>query len=410
MAFLERNKLLSNCQHGFRSNLSTETVLLKVNERIYRNIDDQKISIIMLLDLSKAFDSISHEILLNKCSHLKIDKRWFQSYLEDRVQSVRLGSTVSSQRTIKYGVPQGSILGPILFLIYINDMSSFLKEYFIIQYADDTQIILEGGINEIRELIDRAQIALNEAKLYFQRNGLNVNEQKTQCMFTGSRQLVSLIPSDTVINFGNAVITPSKSVKNLGIYMDQYMLFDIHINYISSKINGILMFLNRIKERFDRETRVIVVQSLVLSIINYCLKVWGLTSQQQIQRVQKLENFAAKVAFGDVRKYDHATPVLRELGWLNINNKISFDICIFTFKVCNKLLPDWLWHFPIVGESITRHTRQSRDLFVMGTKTDIGARAISVKGPIMYNRIPKYIKDSPSLQSFKEKLKKYLNK
>ena len=101
--------------------------------------------------------------------------------------------------------------------------------------------------------------ALREAKEYFQKNGLNVNEGKTQCMFLGSRQYISLIPPDLKIHFGNAEITPLKSVKNLGVHMDQYLLYDIHVNHISKKVNGILMFLNRIKDNFDLSTRKIVI-------------------------------------------------------------------------------------------------------------------------------------------------------
>ena len=146
--------------------------------------------------------------------------------------------------------------------------------------------------------------------------------------------------------------------------MDQYLLYDIHVNHISKKVNGILMFLNRIKDNFDLSTRKIVVQSLVLSIINYCMKVWGITTSQQLERVQKLENFAAKVALGRGRKYDHATPLLKELNWLKIKDKVNLEICIFTYKICNNLLPDWLFSFPCVRDGATRTTRQSDDLFV----------------------------------------------
>ena len=216
---------------------------------------------------------------------LSIDPTWFKSYLENRYQCVRLGNVISSPKKVDFGVPQGSILGPVLFTIYINDMATVLQDCLLIQYADDSQILIKGSIHEINTLIEKAEILLVEAKRYFQRNGLNINESKTKCMFIGSRQYIAQIPENTVINFNGFAINQSECVKNLGVYYDQYMLFDYHINEISKKINGTLIFLNRIKNRFDNEMRTIVVQSLALSIMNYCLKIWGSTTKQQIQRV-----------------------------------------------------------------------------------------------------------------------------
>ena len=183
--YLETNRLLSISLHGFRPKLSIETALLKISDRIYFNMDNKKVFLLLLLDLSKAFDSVNHNILLQKCQKLNIDPRWFQSYLSNRHQSVKMGNVLSSPSEVTFGVPQGSILGPILFNIYVNDLKKFLPKCFLIQYADDTQILIEGNIGDLLTLIQRAEEILKSAKLYFLSNGLLVNETKTQAIFIG---------------------------------------------------------------------------------------------------------------------------------------------------------------------------------------------------------------------------------
>ena len=408
MSHLESNGLLSKHQHGFRANLSTETALLQVTEQLYKNIDERRISLLVLLDLSKAFDSVNHNILIQKLNNLNIDSQWFKSYLEDRSQSVRINNTISSSQRISFGVPQGSILGHLLFLIYVNDMPQFVKNCFLIQYADDTQLVFSSKLENLHELIEYAENTLLLAKSYFQNNGLLLNEDKTQCIFIGSRQYISRIPDDIKINFNGNLITPSKTVKNLGVHFDRYLLFDTHIDALSKKVTGTLLYINRIKNHFSAYTRTMVIQSLVLSLINYCSKVWGMTSKQQIERVQKLQNFAAKVAEGNARKFDHVTPIINKLDWLKVDEQIKFDVGLTVYKTVHNQYPDWLIPLKSRNQAGFRSTRQYSELLVNRTSTDIGKNKLSITGPTVWNSLPQSIRDCNSIPSFKKALKRHI--
>ncbi len=144
--------------------------------------------------------------------------------------SVRLKDVTSKEQNVNYGAPQGSILGPILFGIYVNDLSEHVNS-FIVQYADDTQLLHTGTVDNISQLIKDTESTLKQCKRYFLRNGLLLNPSKTQCILIGSRQLLAAIPPDTNVHFDGEIIQPSCQVKNLGVHFDRYMLFDVQSRY-----------------------------------------------------------------------------------------------------------------------------------------------------------------------------------
>ncbi len=154
--------------------------------------------------------------------------------------------------------------------------------------------------------------------------------------------MLSAIPDDMTINFDGSNIPICKNVKILGVYFDRHMTFDTHIHQLTKKVTGILMFINRVKDLFDKDTRLIAIHTLVLSVINYGLKIWGNTNETLMQQVQKLKNFATKVAVGDYKRHDHATPVIKELKWLKMKEKVNFDQCLMVHKVIHKHYPEWL--------------------------------------------------------------------
>ena len=410
MVFLENNNLLAKNQHGFRPHLSTETALLTITNKIYENIELKKISLLLLLDLSKAFDSVSHQILLKKCSKVNIDSFWFEDYLKNRIQSVQMGSVLSSAKEINFGVPQGSILGPLLFLIYVNDLPQYINDCLLVQYADDTQILITGDISDLETIKRKAELTLEIARRYFNFNGLLLNENKTQCIFFGTWQYINRIPENIRILFNNHELVPRKDVKNLGVHMDSCMTFSKHINELQNKLMGTLLFLNRITKRFNQECRIMVVQSLILSVLNYALKVWGSANRSNIQRVQKLQNFAGKVAIGGARRRDHASPIIERLKWLRMDRKYIYEICMFIFKIKAHQVPEWLFEFPTVDEirGAEVMTRQNNKLFIPRTRTDNGARNLQVVGPKLWNTLPEEILNCQTFYNFSRKLQQYL--
>ncbi len=405
---LENNHLLSKTQHGFRPKLSTESALLTLSNSLFETIDKKSISLVTLCDLSKAFDSVNHKILLTKLTMLQIDSFWFYSYLHNRTQSVRIGKSVSKKLDVTFGVPQGSVLGPILFSIFVNDLAQHIPDCLVIQYADDTQLIHTGTITNIHDLVHRGEVALSQAKRYFNSNGLLLNTTKTQCMFVGSKGVISQIPPNTCLQVDDTNILPSNSLKNLGIYFDSHMTFNTHVNKISKKILSTILYINRSKDCFNRRTRITLMQTLVLSIINYGLKIWGTTNATLTQHIQKLQNFAAKVALGNGTKFDHATPFLRELGWLKVRQKYEYELGITTYNIIHGDIPDHLFSLPRVSEVCTVPTRQQHNLCEPKTNTCTGARSLLVAGPKFWNSLPASIGTALSIRTFKKLLFAYL--
>ena len=174
------------------------------------------------------------------------------------------------------------------------------------------------------------------------------------------------------------------------------------------KVMGILFYINRIKDHFDIKTRTTIVEALVLSQINYCSLVWGSSNKTQIHCVQLLQNFAAKVAEGNSRKYDHATPIIRKLNWMKIHEKVFYDLSLLMYKIMTHRYPEWFCHFPAVRTERRLGTRQADNLIIPNTRTNTGSKLLAVRGPKCWNSLPNSIRNSCSITSFKTKMKGYV--
>ena len=327
--YLENNAILSESQYAYRPVHSAEDALIDAVAWITNNTDHGLVSSITTLDLSKAFDSVDHGVLLEKLAWYGIPSHWFDSYLGDRNQLVRGGSTVL---TVTHGVPQGSILGPILFNLFTNDLASFLPHGKIVSYADDTNILdkaLPNGAS-LSELKDRVEESLSALEKWFSRNSLKMNGTKTDFTIIGKKCSLQHV-ADFTLHVSGSEIRPSKTIKILGVTIDQTLTWEDHISTVVNKCFGSLIALNRFRHHFTPEALQLIIQAHVLSHVNYCLPVWGGANMTQQERVQKAINFAVRVIKG-IRKSDHVTAALRSLGWLTFPEMVSERDCLKVYR------------------------------------------------------------------------------
>ena len=230
MSYLLSHNVLTHHQHGFRPGHSTETAMLDVVERLTDNIDNKLITSLTTADTSKAFDSVEHCRLLEKLGWYGVDQHWFDNWMRGRRQ--RVGRDITPDRPITHGVVQGSVLGPVLFLIFINYLPVYVddEETKIVIYADDVQFLHSGDPSNIIELQNRVENTLVRAQSWFNQNRLKINPTKTDIIVVRSRQRRDEIKMK--INFGGASITNSETSKIIGIVLDQNLTWKAHVSAV----------------------------------------------------------------------------------------------------------------------------------------------------------------------------------
>ena len=411
--YLSHNHLLSSSQHGFRPGHSTETALTSITDSILSANDRGEVSLLCLLDLSKCFDVIDHSKLLTKiCAH-GIDPSWFLAYLQNHTQSVSItdthGSTkISAKLPNNIGIFQGSALGPLLFCVFANDLSLFAEDAVVVQYADDTQLLVSGPKSDFQNVIARLERVLTSLDTWFHFNGLKINVDKTQLMLLGSRQNVRTIPPFQV-KFRDQVLVPRQETKNLGLVFDCYLNWNSHISLITKRCFGILSGLSHLRHCLPHGVMITLVNALVLSQIRYCLSVYGNCTHTNIFRLQKILNYSMKVIFGR-KKFDHVSDLRQKLGWLSADDLVAHSTLTLLHRIRRVGEPEALAReFHTVGETRERSTRQDSDLIVPRSRTEMGKRRFRSRAPLLYNTLPFDLQRLP-VAPFKRALKRHLQR
>ena len=412
---IESNNLGELYQSAYKQNHSTETALLKVTSDILDEIDDKKVCFLVLLDLSAAFDTIDHEILIKRLqtsfllSGTVLD--WFKSYLDERYMSVKVGNEMSKKTLLKYGVPQGSVLGPVLFTMYVQPLSKLIHDFGLQchLYADDTQLYCSCAIDDIENVINTISQCINAISLWMNTNKLKLNEDKTEAILFGTSKSIKEISCEYLMVCDNKILL-SDTVKNLGVTLDRELSMTQHITSLCKSLNFQLRKIGNIRKYLTNDITKTLVTSLILSKLDYCNALLGGLPQESIHKLQNVQNNAARLITLS-RKRDHITPILRDLHWLSVRDRIVFKICLLCHKCLNNSAPIYL------SNGLTRYI-PARPLRSASDQTILvkpernykayGQRSFQFLAPRIWNELPRNIREEASVNSFKSQLKTHL--
>jgi HEPN domain-containing protein len=394
-SYLSANNLLNSFQSAYIKHHSTETTILSVHDHIIKAMAHQQVTCLTLLDLSAAFDTIDHSILLERLSSWfgisSIALSWIESYLLNRSFYVNINNCKSSHFQLLYGVPQGSVLGPLLFILYTTPLSSVISNSSAAHhlYADDTQLYLSFSAPDFAYNISHLENTICEVQNWMSSNFLSLNPSKTEFLIIGLPQQLCKLANPTLHLPNGVTLTPVDSARNLGVILDNNLTLSKHISAISKSCFLHIRDLRRIRNSIDLATARTIATSLVHSKLDYCNSILLNLPASQTNRLQLVLNSAAR-AVTKTPKYHHITPILKSLHWLKIEQRIQYKVLSLTHKSLQSGQPSYLRS--LLSLKSNRITRSSSLITLNRPSTTsrlkITNRSYYHSAPALWNSLP----------------------
>uniref|UniRef100_A0A3B3B6W1 Reverse transcriptase domain-containing protein n=1 Tax=Oryzias melastigma TaxID=30732 RepID=A0A3B3B6W1_ORYME len=398
--FLEKNSLLFEYQYGFRSNRSTSTALIHLTEEILAAIDKKQFVVSLFLDLQKAFDTVNHSILLSKLGNYGIRGivyKWLDSYLNNRQQYVQINHSKSKYETVFSGIPQGSVIGPKLFILFINDIHEISKKLNFLLFADDTTVYRSG--ENLESVITSMEKELVVLQRWFDANKLVLNWEKTKCMIFGTRNY----GENRYIKIDGTVINNVSEVKFLGVILDNKLSWKLHIDYISKKISKNIGILYKVKRILDKDALHILYCSLIAPYLLYCNEVWGKACKCYSNRLILQQKKVMRI-INHTGPRQHTHELFVKSNILKFSDLVQLNTAVTMWKIKNRLVPDHICcKFKLITDD---KNRRKGDFYLPYVRTSLRQRGFVFTGIKVWNSLITEIKKSSTISQLKRLYKK----
>jgi len=410
--FLKANNTITNHQYGFQKGYSTEMALIHTIEEISSKLDKGEKVIGLFLDLKKAFDTVNIEILLLKLNHYGVRGKaldLIKNYLTNRKQTVLINNNKSEQRYTTCGVPQGSILGPLLFLIYVNDLCNALSKTFPIMYADDTNIFLSGQNIEEMSIIFNSE--MKQLSQWFRANRLSLNLKKTHAILFSLNR--SQNNQNLAIKIDDCPIETLDKTTFLGVKINRHLDWKDHIQHINGKIAKSTGILKKLSKVFNQQTLRMLYFSLIYPYLTYCNMIWGNAYRTHLNKILLQQKRVTRIIC-NVPMLTHAQPLFHQTGILKIEDVYTYSCSLFTYKLKHNLFPTPFknkFSYLLTPKETQYFTRTDRNTVeIPFCKTTMRQKTLCYCLPKIYNNFltPNDFLSSPSIHIFKRAIRTFL--